>query len=183
MVNKYPYKSHDDRWYKPCHNCGNMQSYLRYHYALNSLNLKKLCKKCSNKLPENNAHKGWHKDVLRLSFIRKYKINAAVRKINWDVDDDYLSDLLINQNFKCALSGWDINAMNVNKNTASLDRIDSKLGYVKGNLQWVHKMVNMCKQQYTQEDFIKMCVSVSDKVKWSPSNTSQPKNKKWVKGS
>lgn len=161
MVIEYPYKGDDGRWYKPCFSCGDIQSYLRYHYALSSFSLKKLCKKCSNRLPENNAHKGWHKDVLRLSFVRKYKVNAAIRGIDWDVDNDYLADLLINQEFKCAMTGWDITALNVGNNTASLDRIDSDKGYIEGNVQWVHKMVNMCKQQYTKEEFLNMCEAIT----------------------
>jgi len=56
--------------------------------------------------------------------------------------------------------------MEVNANTASLDRIDSSKGYIEGNVQWVHKMVNMSKQQYTQEEFINMCIAVANKVKW-----------------
>jgi archaellum component FlaC len=41
--------------------------------------------------------------------------------------------------------------------TASLDRVDSAKGYIKGNVQWVHKDINMMKQQYSQEYFIQMC--------------------------
>jgi hypothetical protein len=73
---------------------------------------------------------------------------------------------LIEQDFKCSLTGWDITASDVYGNSASLDRIDSNIGYIEGNVQWVHKMVNMCKQQYTQEDFIYMCKSVSEKTRW-----------------
>lgn len=165
MVVEYPYKGNDGRWYKPCFGCGDIQSYLRKHYAFNSLNENKLCKKCSNRVPENNNHKGWCKNILRLSFVRKYQINAELRGIKWNIDNEYLANLLIKQNFKCSLSDWDISAMNVQKNTASLDRIDSKIGYIEGNVQWVHKMVNMCKQHYTQEEFLEMCVSIADKVK------------------
>jgi len=125
-----------------------------------------LCKKCSNSIPENNSHKGWIKGVLRLSFVRKYESNAALRGICWDITYEYLADLLIEQDFKCALTDWDIDAMEVSKNTASLDRIDSLKGYIEGNVHWVHKMVNMSKQQYTQEEFIDMCIAVADKVKW-----------------
>jgi hypothetical protein len=160
------YQGLDGRWYKPCPSCGDEQSYLRRNYAILSFNENKLCKACSNSLPENNAHKGWVNGVLRLSFVRKYEVNAALRGISWDVSYEYLADLLIEQDFKCELTGWDIDAMGVNKNTASLDRIDSQAGYEVGNVQWVHKMVNMCKQQYSQEDFIEMCEAVSNKVKW-----------------
>lgn len=160
------YKGEDGRWYKPCPSCGDEQSYLRRNYAIMSYNEGKECKACSNRKPENNSHKGWIKGVLRSSFAYKYQANAALRGIDWEVAYEYLADLLIEQDFKCALTGWDIDAMEVNKNTASLDRIDSSKGYVKGNVQWVSKMVNMSKQQYTQEEFIDMCTAVADKVKW-----------------
>jgi hypothetical protein len=160
------YRGNDGRWYKPCPLCGEEQSYLRRNYAIISFNEGKECKGCSNKRPENNSHKGWAKEVLRLSFAKKYEINAVMRKIDWDITFDYIAELLIEQDFKCSLTGWDISAMDVAENSASLDRIDSNIGYVEGNVQWVHKMVNMCKQQYTQEDFIYMCKSVAEKTKW-----------------
>jgi|LauGreDrversion4_2_1035121.scaffolds.fasta_scaffold1039656_1 hypothetical protein len=160
------YKGNDGRWYKPCPSCGVEQSYLRRNYAVLSFNENKLCKSCSNSIPENNAHKGWVKGVLRLSFAKKYEASALLRDLSWSLDYEYLADLLIKQDFKCSLTGWDIDAMDSNNNTASLDRIDSTIGYEEGNVQWVHKMVNMCKQQYSQEEFIQMCNAVADRVKW-----------------
>ena len=154
-------KGPDGRWYKSCPSCGRAVSYLRRNYAILSYKEGKLCMKCSNSLPDSNAHKGWIGGVLRLSFANKYQVSAALRGIDWNVDFDYLANLLIEQDFKCALTGWDIDAMGVGHNTASLDRIDSSVGYEFDNVQWVHKMVNMCKQQYSQENFIDMCDSVS----------------------
>lgn len=154
------------RWWKPCPSCGENQSYLRKNYAELSLKEGKECKACSNKKPENNQHLGLCKEVLRVSFFNKYRTNASLRNIGWNISEEYAADLLIKQDFKCALSGWDIDALDAKSNTASLDRIDSSEGYVEGNVQWVHKMVNMCKQQYSQEDFINMCEAVANKVKW-----------------
>lgn len=159
-------KGSDGRWYRFCPSCGSTCSYLRRNYAFLSYKEGKVCKKCSNSNPENCAHKGWVNGVLRVSFVKKYKVGAELRNVNWGVDFEYLANLLIEQDFKCALTGWDIDAMDVACNTASLDRIDSSIGYEVGNLQWLHKMVNMCKQQYSQEDFIHMCKSVADKEKW-----------------
>lgn len=159
------YKKEDGRFYKQCPICNEEQSYLRKNYAEESFKLGKLCKKCSNKDPENNAHMGYYKNVLRKSFAHKYKCNALLRGIIWDVSFEYLADLLIEQDFKCALTGWDIHGMEVNS-PASLDRIDSSLGYIEGNLQWVAIKVNMMKQRYTQQDFIDVCIAVADKVKW-----------------
>ena len=46
--------------------------------------------------------------------------------------------------------------------TASLDRIDSKKGYIKGNLQWVHKDLNIMKNSYPNQYFIEMCKKVAN---------------------
>lgn len=158
-------KKDDGRYYKPCPNCNEEQSYARKNYAEESLRLGKSCKKCSNKNPDSNCHKGYYKNVLRKSFVHKYKSNALLRGIVWNVSFEHLADLLIEQDFKCALTGWDIHAMEVNS-SASLDRIDSSIGYIDGNVQWLAGKVNMMKQSYTQEEFIEMCVAVADKVKW-----------------
>jgi len=157
----------DGRYYKDCPQCGETQSYLRKTYAEHSEALGKRCKKCSSRDPDNSQHKGYYKGVLRASFVHKYRAGAEDRGIEWDVTFDYLADLLIEQRFKCALTGADIEAMaspneGVN-NTASLDRIDNSTGYVPGNVQWVTTMVNMCKHKYTQEEFIQMCLDVSRK--------------------
>ena len=48
-----------------------------------------------------------------------------------------------------------------NKNrTASLDRIDSKLGYTSNNIQWVHKDLNYMKSDLDQSVFIEWCRKV-----------------------
>ncbi len=158
-------KGEDGRYYKNCPCCGKPQSYLRKNYAELSLKAGKLCKFCSNNKPESNAHKGYYKGVLRKSFAHKYKASAELRGIVWDISFEYLADLLIEQDFKCALTGWDIQAMGVNS-PASLDRIDSNLGYIKNNVQWVYSKVNMMKQHYSQEDFISVCKAVANKTKW-----------------
>ena len=154
-------KGEDGRWYKSCPSCGSVSSYLRRNYAILSYKEDKLCKKCSNSIPKKNQHNGWAGGFLRRSFINKYKLHANLRGYNWELSDDYLAQLLIEQDFKCALTRWPISAVDSNKNTGSLDRIDSSIGYVVGNVQWVHRMVNMCKQQYSQSDFIEMCNAVS----------------------
>ena len=46
--------------------------------------------------------------------------------------------------------------------TASLDRTDSAKGYVKGNVQWVHKNINLMKGTFSQKEFIAICKLVSN---------------------
>ena len=46
--------------------------------------------------------------------------------------------------------------------TGRLDRIDSKKGYVPGNVQWVYKPVNMMKWKLSQKEFIHICHLVTE---------------------
>jgi hypothetical protein len=65
------------------------------------------------------------------------------------------------QGGKCALSGLPLSLRatkgNYSEKTASLDRIDSSKGYVKSNIQWVHKTLNAMKRDYSDECFIEFC--------------------------
>jgi len=46
--------------------------------------------------------------------------------------------------------------------TASLDRIDSNLGYIKGNIQWVSQCINFMKNTMTHEETLKVCKIIAD---------------------
>ena len=158
-------KLSNGRFAKNCPQCGAQQTYLRKNFAVESEVLGKKCKACANSDPKSNSHKGYYKGVLRASFVHKYKTGAETRGLDFTVSFNDLADLLIEQDFRCALSGECLDAMEVSNN-ASLDRIDSSLGYVKGNVQWVTSEVNMMKQAYSQERFIEVCRLVADKEKW-----------------
>lgn len=162
-------KGQDGRYYKPCSTCGDLQSYLRKNYAEESLKLGKECKKCSKKRNEN-CHRGWHRGI-RVSWFNKFKTGAELRGILWGLTIDDVADLMKMQSYRCALTGWDIEfpeSGHPQKALASLDRIDSKKAYTKDNTQIVTRQVNMMKQQYSQEDFIKVCKAVAEtyKEKW-----------------
>ena len=160
-------KGSDGRYYKECPECKQLQSYLRKNYAQESLRLGKVCKSCSNKKVEN-CHRGWHRGV-RVSWFNKFKVGAETRGLNWELSIDDVADLMEAQDFKCALTGWSIKfpeSGSPQKAPASLDRVDSQLGYTKDNTQIVTRVVNMMKQSYSQKDFISVCTAVADKAKW-----------------
>lgn len=76
----------------------------------------------------------------------------------------YLEDLFIKQDKKCALSGIPLTfGRSSATTTASLDRIDSKVGYVEGNVQWLHKDINMMKQRIDNCLFVQYCKLVAQK--------------------
>ena len=97
--------------------------------------------------------------------------HATERNLEFSIDMEYAWKLFQKQKSKCALSGVDIvldrnwyrkiKSRSVN-NTASLDRVDSSKGYIKGNVQWVHKAVNKMKSNLLESDFINWCSKISN---------------------
>lgn len=85
-------------------------------------------------------------------YFRNLKHNAKVRNIHFDLKPSYVWDLFLQQNRKCMLSGVDIGFYD---KTASLDRINPLVGYIVGNVRWVHKIVNQMKWDLSDEDFMK----------------------------
>jgi hypothetical protein len=78
-----------------------------------------------------------------------------------------MEDLAVQWEFqkgKCALTGWDITLRKYARDfdaTASLDRIDSKFTYLRGNIQWVHKDVNRAKSDFPEERYFEICRAVA----------------------
>lgn len=76
-----------------------------------------------------------------------------------DLDSEYLKELFDSQNGLCGMTGVPINLPNKKEETkiyetASLDRIDNKLGYIKGNVRWVVLGINYMKNRHSDEDLI-----------------------------
>lgn len=83
---------------------------------------------------------------------------AKTRKLNFDVTVEYLWELYKQQDGKCKLTGLPINLFITEiGRTASLDRIDNNTGYVKGNVQWIHKDINYMKRILSQKQLIDYC--------------------------
>jgi len=94
--------------------------------------------------------------------------NTKNRKLTLNVSKEYLWELFLKQNKCCVMTGRPLkfgflkfNKKNRELGTASLDRIDSKKGYEEGNVQWVHKDVNVAKQDLLDEDFITLCGEIA----------------------
>lgn len=96
---------------------------------------------------------------------RKVQDNAKKRNIEFDISIEEAWEIFETQNGKCALSGFKIElSQNIKKQeqTASLDRMDPKNGYIKGNVQWLHKKVNLYKHVQTNQEFLELCRLVVD---------------------
>ena len=150
------YKRDDNRWCCACSGCGEEQAYTRKDHAKQSFLSDWQCKKCvaESKLFNNNKPVG---DKTRT--YNKFKKSAYSRGIEWSLTEVQMFDSF---NGKCALSDWPIEITYL-AHTASVDRIDSSIGYIPSNIQWVHSMVNMCKNKYDENKFIEMCEAISIK--------------------
>lgn len=162
-------KSKDRSWRSICKcDCGNIVD-ANTNYLMRGL--RKTCgkKNCQYYRQDKNnngkksvtfkGHEGIHGS--KWSAI---KCGAQRRKLKFDISIKYAWDLYLKQNKKCALTGRNIEFApthtRFNEATASLDRIDSSKGYVKGNVQWVHKYVNKMKWELDQKEFIEICKEI-----------------------
>lgn len=121
---------------------------------------------CNGKNPDGKSpYKDRKNSPIPFWYISSLKKGAKKRELEYNVSEDYLWEVFLSQNKQCVLSGRDLVLIKSNKKqqlqTASLDRIDSSKGYVEGNVQWVHKNINLMKVDFTDKEFIEMCEDVA----------------------
>lgn len=148
------------RWLTKC-SCGNVTSVMSGHLTSGSSTKCRACATDNQKLNGRMSSRA----------IQKIKRGAQVRRIKLELDNNYLTKLMESQGGKCAISGVDIGFADTivsskrGGDTASLDRIDSSIGYVEGNVQWVHKTVNIMKQRMTNSQLIDWCIIIAEHSK------------------
>ena len=139
-------------------------------FRIACLNNPDLIKQCSenkinewaNQDPEERYNR--NKKVLCGDLSRGYwtnvQNNAKNRSIEFLITPEEAYSVWINQNGLCALSGIELNLKTIYEITASLDRIDSSLGYTIDNIQWIHKQINIMKNVYSNSDLIDICYKI-----------------------
>mgnify|MGYP000843957546 FL=1 len=122
------------------------------------------CRACSGRAGKNNPRWSGYGDIPGNLWGILQK-SAAARDIEVLVSIADLQELWEAQDGKCALTGLPlVLASKTNGLTASVDRIDSDVGYVRGNIQFVHKNVNLMKNRFDQTYFIEICRLVSQRA-------------------
>ena len=90
------------------------------------------------------------------------------KEVNITIDD--LIEQWDKQNGICMFSGANLilsTYTKIEKNPiycASLDRIDSKLGYIKGNIRWVSRAINWMKNEMDDSQVWELCHLISDNI-------------------
>ena len=124
------------------------------------------CQKCAAKIrTENLLTANGKVGELTLNRFSKLKKSAEKRNIVFDLNIEYLWELYINQNKICKITGDIIDDFS----KASLDRIDSSKGYIKGNVQWVTQQANLSKHIMTMNELYEFCKKVLNHANQQPS--------------
>jgi hypothetical protein len=161
------------------------KEFLEEHYVQQQKSAEEICKELKIKsktvifrllkkfnIPPNSKQGKPNKNTIKfgeihLSYIYLLKNRAKNKNLDFNLDGNFLWELFLEQNRKCALSGLDLvfprawGAKSKTQMTASIDRINSSLGYIKGNVQWVHKTINTMKMDLNEEDFKYFCKMVA----------------------
>jgi len=91
------------------------------------------------------------------------------RSKEYDIDLPFLKELWLEQKGICPLTGWELELPKHSTDwhskenkmfRASLDRIDSQLGYVKGNVRFIAVIANYCKNQFSDSEVRLFCEAV-----------------------
>jgi len=131
------------------------------------------CKRKENIKPKyNKNHHSWNGyESISGSYWKSIQHRAKLANLEFNLTMQEIWDLYIKQNKICALSGVEIHFNGENKSirkhtqTASLDRIDPKKGYVSGNVQWIHKDINYMKTDFQEPEFIEWCRKIYEHKK------------------
>jgi hypothetical protein len=91
---------------------------------------------------------------------------AKKRGMEFSITRDYLLKLYHDQNGKCRATGQILKIpTEVDSKTpwtVSIDRIDNNKGYIKGNVQLVSQIYNLCKNIWSEDDVLEFCKCVLD---------------------
>ena len=149
------------KWLCVCE-CGNEKTYYPNHLVHKKV---KSCGCKASNLMQGNKNHAWtgYKDIYGKQYLR-VKQNAERRNIDFSLSIEDLQELWEVQNKKCVYSGIELipwKKSEDNNSTMSLDRIDSKIGYIKNNIQWVHKDINNMKMGLDEKTFLDFCCKIA----------------------
>ncbi len=111
------------------------------------------------KLPGYDSSNALHSSWSRVFSRQTYEAKRKGLEVNITAADAW--NVINKQGWRCALTGVAfVPAGTSNPNQASLDRIDSKKGYVHGNIRYVTYRVNMFKKDWPDDIFFSLCKQI-----------------------
>lgn len=112
---------------------------------------------------ENKEHqqelKGKYRETLKGRIVF-WKRGARRRNLEWKLTDDDVKNLI--KPMVCYYTNDQLTLKRNQQNTISLDRIDSKKGYIHGNVVICQQIVNKMKSNLSESDFLNFCRKIVD---------------------
>lgn len=151
-----------------CPECGSEITYKTENALKIASSKVSKCRSCSRKKPP------WEKLLSKAKALHRKRVEKGRLNFEFNLTAEYLHGLwdgqLINQslggdNILCKLSGQVLDFKDV-----SVDRIDSSIGYVMGNIQLVHKYINIGKNEYDEQVYVMQSVKVADHFNYLNNN-------------
>jgi hypothetical protein len=126
------------------------------------------CKICVGYKSSKRYHQEKDKTVFKKGLSPKNYITFLINKCslrgrNHTLDINYMLDLYEKQKGLCALSGrpmTHITGKGRLMTNISIDRIDSNIGYIKGNVQLTCLAPNLMKQNMSKEELLNWCLDI-----------------------
>lgn len=119
------------------------------------------CNKCAPQR-QSNINSIWWKGgkFISSTILTQIKLSAKERRKPFDLTIEDLETIWNAQDGKCFYTGIELTLPDNNRNkiyNASLDRTDSSRGYIKNNVHWVLKEVNIMKMDLPEGRFLELC--------------------------
>lgn len=122
-----------------------------------------ICKECNKKevaiVRQSNMRNWLSRALLRAKHSTKERNNKGKDHI-FNLTIDELLTLLEKQQGKCAISGIELAHLHNDWKSASIDRIDNKVGYTVDNVRLVCYGANIAMARLTEQEFIGLCKAV-----------------------
>jgi hypothetical protein len=88
------------------------------------------------------------------------RASAKAKNYVFDISRQDVIERWQRQGGLCAYTGWPMSTETKNSRLASIDRIDSSIGYTKDNIQLTCWSVNRAKSFMNEKEFIFMCKAI-----------------------
>jgi hypothetical protein len=94
--------------------------------------------------------------------VKRVRDSARKRDLEYSITPEYMWEIFQKQNGRCVYTGYMLYFRHFDEfngpqeQTASLDRIDSSLGYVVENVQWIYKNLQFMKSNMNESNFLQL---------------------------
>ena len=149
-------------WLCEC-TCGNIKA-IRTSHLIRSIS--KGCCKCKDTRFISNKSMHWKGGkFISSTCLTMCKLAAIRRKLEFNITIEDLENQWLLQNGKCAYTNIELTLPKKSRDfeaNYSIDRIDSSIGYIKNNIHWVLKEINVMKMDLKEDRFLELCKIVTE---------------------